>query len=325
MSPGQPFLYLAPIRGITDCLYRNLFFEHFSGFDGAVAPFINPQRFSRLKRKQLADILPENNSVDIIPQLLHTDGDDFLALAKRLQDLGYQHLNWNLGCPAPMVTRKKRGSGFLPYPDEIITFLDRVIPRLTAQLSIKMRLGFETAKESEILLPLLNDFPLKEIIIHSRTGKQRYRGQTDPKAFGRCRELSRHELVYNGDLVTVASFQKLENKFPGINRWMIGRGALSNPFLGEEIKGKTIHPDERHHRLATFHTALFNRYQERLSGPSHLLSRMKLIWSYWAESFPQEKKLIKKILRAKTLPRYQQVTSKLFHKDSPEKNNHSVY
>jgi len=311
-SMKLPFLYLAPLKGITDWLFRNIFFDHFDGFHMAVAPFINPQRFSSFKDKHLSDILPENNQIDIIPQLLHTDADDFLALAARVHDLGYQELNWNLGCPAPMVTRKKRGSGLLPYPEKIISFLEQVIPKLETRLSIKMRLGFESPDEIMTLLPLLNDFPLSEIIIHSRTGKQRYSGQTDPEAFLHCSELSDHLLVYNGDITTPGSFEKLACLFPDNNRWMIGRGMLADPFLGERIQGKTISKDEQLRRLSAFHADLFNEYKARLSGPGHLLSRMKQIWCYLRESFPRERKLTKNILRSKNIDQYERLIVKLF-------------
>ena len=125
--PQRPFLYLAPIQGVTDALFRTVFHHHFGGFDAAMAPFINPQRHSGFKEKWLADVLPENNpGLPIIPQLLNTNAEDFVAMAGRLQDLGYTHINWNLGCPVPMVAKKKRGSGLLPYPEMIIALLEEI-------------------------------------------------------------------------------------------------------------------------------------------------------------------------------------------------------
>ena len=107
-------------------------------------------------------MLPENNTkLPIIPQLLHTDPEDFLVLAHRLAGLGYTHINWNLGCPAPMVARKKRGSGLLPYPEEIIDLLTKVIPELTIELSIKTRLGFNDHAETRALLPGTQPIPVK--------------------------------------------------------------------------------------------------------------------------------------------------------------------
>ena len=105
-ASSTPFIYMAPLRGITDALFRQVYCKHFKGINAAVAPFINPQRKSGLTDKLLADVSPGTNNLHLIPQLLNTDGDDFLALAQRLYDLGYNEINWNLGCPVPMVAKK---------------------------------------------------------------------------------------------------------------------------------------------------------------------------------------------------------------------------
>jgi tRNA-dihydrouridine synthase len=310
----QPFLYLAPIRGLTDALFRETLASHFEGFDAAVAPFITPQKKSLYEDKQIRDVLPENNNkLPIVPQLLHTDADDFLVLARRLADLGYKHINWNLGCPAPMVARKKRGSGLLPFPNEIVALLDKVLPELEIELSIKTRLGFNDHSETRALLPELNRFKLKEIIIHTRLGKQLYKGTTDPEGFGICRQLSEHPLTYNGDINDVETFRSLAARFPTVNRWMIGRGALSNPFLTEEIKGYPRQSEEKRKlRLYNFHNELFSRYTERLSGPSHLLGRVKHLWLYLIHSFPGNNKLLKKILKSNTPEGYRANVEQLF-------------
>lgn len=300
-----PFLYLAPIRGITDCLFRNLFQNHFGGFDEAVAPFINPQPHSHFDPKQLKDLQPEENkALPVVPQFLHTNPDGLLSLAHRLHDLGYEHINWNLGCPAPMVTRKRRGSGLLPYPDAITSFLDHILPRLPMQLSIKTRLGLNHPDELAALLPRLNDYPLTEIIIHSRLGKQLYRGATDPKSFSHCLELSRHPLVYNGDITDTGTWHCLQTQFPTVQRWMIGRGVLADPFLAKAIKGEQFSAEQRISILTAFHRDLYSGYRKNLAGPSHLLGRMKQIWFYLSASFPGQQKIWKKIKKAGTEESY---------------------
>jgi len=279
-----------------------------------MAPFINPQRQSLYEDAMLRDVLPENNvGLPLHPQLLHTDPESFIVLAGRLAELGYRHINWNLGCPAPMVARKKRGSGLLPYPETIIDILDQVVPRLDMELSIKTRLGYHNRAELANLLPQLDRFPLKEIIIHTRLGKQLYKGSTDPEGFALCQKLTRHSLVYNGDITDLAGFNALASSFPGVNRWMIGRGALAHPFIAEEIKGiATGSADERKKRLYAFHLDLFNRYEERLSGPSHILGRLKQLWTYLILSFPGQDKFQKKILKSSHLAGYLQVIEQLF-------------
>ena len=311
MASQQAKLILAPIRGITDCHFRSLFHTYFPGFDSALAPFINPQRHSSFNPKQLKDVLPgDNKLLPITPQLLHTNADDFLFLAHRPHELGYKEVNWNLGCPAPMVTIKRRGSGLLPFPEQIVSFLNHVIPKLPMNLSIKTRLGFEKKNELLSLLPRLDDYPITEIIIHGRLGKQLYRGESDPEAFGECIAFSKHSIVYNGDINSIEKFKTLQKQFPGIKKWMIGRGALSNPFLAGEIKG--LHADNNIQQLEAFHQDLYDCYKELLSGPSHLLGRMKQLWSYLCVFFPPQQKSWKKIKKCRTEAQYQQVVESLF-------------
>lgn len=314
MNQSEPFIYLAPIRGLTDALFRDTFHTHFRGYDAAIAPFINPQQKSLYEDKTIRDVLPENNpSLPVIPQLLHTGGDDFLVLADRLADLGYRQINWNLGCPAPMVARKKRGSGLLPYPREILDLLSAVMPRLRVELSIKTRLGYYDPAELFTLLPELNTFPLKEIIIHPRLGVQLYKGNTDPDSFGHCCQLSHHTLVYNGDIVDTAGYRSLAERFPLVNRWMIGRGALADPFLAEKIKTPAEDStDLQKHRLYTFHADLVERYQRRLSGPGHLLGRVKHLWTYLIASFPGQEKYLKKIHKSRSTEGYMAIVEELF-------------
>jgi tRNA-dihydrouridine synthase len=310
----SPFLYLAPIRGITDCLFRTLFQRYFGGLDQAVAPFINPQPRADFDHRQLHDLLPDGNiMLPVVPQFLHTEPEGLLALAHRLHDLGYTQINWNLGCPAPMVTRKRRGSGLLPYPDAIISFLDHVLPRLPMQLSIKTRLGLNHKDELAGLLPRLNDYPLQEIIIHTRLGKQLYKGTTDPESFRQCLELSHHPLVYNGDITDVQTFRRLQAQFPTVQRWMIGRGILTDPFLALTIKGQQFNQQQRLDTLALFHQDLYGSYRKILAGPSHLLGRMKQIWFYLAAAFPEQPKIWKKIKKSATEEQYLSIVHEAFH------------
>jgi len=298
----SPYLYLAPLRGITDVTFRQVFARHFGGFDMAIAPFINPQRSPSNKQKLLADLLPEDNrEFPVIPQLLNNRLDDFLHLAGRLEDLGYTRLNWNLGCPAPMVANKGRGSGLLPFPDEIIRLLDGILPRLNARLSIKMRLGFHDKSESLALLPRLEDFPLEEIIIHPRIGKQMYKGNTDLDGFAACLEHTSHTVVFNGDITSRESYEELAGRFPSVSRWMIGRGVLADPLLAEELKSADLtDAAERAGRIIAFHNDLMEMYRQRLSGPGHLLGKMKQLWLYLVFSFPGRDKAFKKLKKART-------------------------
>jgi tRNA-dihydrouridine synthase B len=299
---------------MTDHTYRNTFAEHFSGFDLAVAPFIASPTGSKIRNKYIKGVLPENNlKMPMIPQILSKSADGFILLANRLLDLGYETINWNLGCPYPQVANKGRGSGLLPHTDRILKFLDTVIPAINGRLSIKTRLGRKEKKDIFRLLPALNAYPIEEIIIHPRTGLQMYTGIPDTDAFGACLELTHHPVVYNGDIRTIDDFNRLSERFPTIDRWMIGRGALENPFLPGIIKAGQNKADNKILKLKSFHDSLFEQYCSILSGPSHILDRMKGLWIYLSQPFSDTKKAMKKIKKTRTLDQYRSVAADFFN------------
>lgn len=311
----QPFLYLAPIRGVTDASFRRIFHRHFPWSDAAIAPFINPQGYTNIKEKHLADLLPRvTEGLSVIPQVINNNADDFLHLAKRLEDEGYDHINWNLGCPAPTIALKKRGSGLLPYREIILRILDEVIPALNARVSIKTRLGYQKTDELATLLPELERYPLAEIIIHPRTGRQMYTGSVHLDSFATCLPLTGHTVVYNGDICSADDVAFIAGKFPAIKRWMLGRGALAFPYLPGEIKGLHFTREEKLAGIRAFHDELYEDLSQRLSGQSHLLSKLKQLWGYLIESFAGHDKARKKILKASSLSAYNRITEELFAK-----------
>jgi tRNA-dihydrouridine synthase len=298
-------------------MFRSTFADHFGGFDLAVAPFISSRSDRKIKRNYVKDVLPENNSrLPVIPQILSKTAEDFTALANYLHDLGYETVNWNLGCPYPMVAKKQRGSGMLPHTDRIHEFLDNVIPSIKGTLSIKIRLGWRSADDIFRLLPILKHYPLEELIIHPRTGVQRHEGEVDLDAFEECVAAIDHPIVYNGDIKTLEDFEKLSERFTGVSRWMIGRWFLSNPFLPLTIREGEDTIQDKIQMLKKFHEALFEAYSAGLDGPSHLLNKMKGFWRYFAIPFDDCKKSMKKIKKATKPDQYLDLVNRFFETEA---------
>ncbi|MCD4720166.1 MAG: tRNA-dihydrouridine synthase family protein [Desulfobacula sp.] len=315
MKKDDTTIILAPLQGFTDVTYRNVFSDHFSGVDEAVAPFISTMGQMRLKPSRIKDVNPENNKkLFVVPQILGNIPKDFIFLADHLYEMGIKKINWNLGCPHSKIAKKKRGSGLLMYPDEIDAFLDTVVPKISNTLSVKLRLGRKSKNEIFKVLYVLDKYPLDEIILHPRTGRQMYEGTSDHDAFEKALHCSRHPLTYNGDIIDLDSFHAVQKKFPHIQRFMIGRGLLSNPFLAEDIK-KIIINKNKIELLKDFHDDLFAGYQKIFSGPAHLTGRMKGFWNYLGPSFKQSKKPLKNILKADSIAKYRDMVTKIFNAD----------
>ncbi|MFO7707632.1 MAG: tRNA-dihydrouridine synthase family protein [Desulfobacterales bacterium] len=312
-----PRLILAPLQGFTDAVFRTTFAEHFKGFDMALAPFITTMPADRLRDGHFRDLLPERNlRLRIEPQILGNSADDFIHVGRRLFDMGYPDLNWNLGCPFRPVTKKRRGAGLLPFPEQVGEFLEKVLPAIPGRLSVKLRLGLNSPFDILKLLPVLNGYPLREIVIHPRTARQVYTGQPDLETFHLCLKASRHPVVYNGDIGDLRKFHEISARFTRVDDWMIGRGALSNPFLPEAIKSGADTGLAKVQRFRAFYEDLFGRYREVLSGPGHLLDRMKGFWTYFPAHFRGGAAIRKQVHRTFHLPRYLEVVSRFFEEDA---------
>jgi len=305
-----PRLILAPLRGYTDVVFRNVFHRHFGGIDEAVAPFVTSIKGYRIKSSHLRDLAPEDNQgVPVVPQILSNHGSDFIRLANTLVDWGYAEINWNLGCPYPMVANKKRGSGLLPYPDHIDRLLDDIVTGFRGQLSIKTRLGRRHIDEMDQLIPVFNRYPLARIIVHARTGEQMYTGAVDLDAFENCLRSITHPVVYNGDITDLDRFQALRQRFPAASGWMLGRGVIANPFLPEMIRTGEPSIRQRKIRFAAFHNDLLDAYGCQFCGPGHVLDRMKGFWRYFALAHADGQRLLKRIRKTRSLEHYRQVVA----------------
>jgi len=307
-------IYLAPVQGITDRIYRNLFPVYFKGVDMAIAPFISSSKKMKPENNLLREFYPDKNTgIPTIPQIMSSEPDDFTQLANALYNIGCGTVNWNLGCPFPMVVKKGRGAGLLCYPARVESFLEKTMPAIKPKLSIKLRIGLTYPDEVLQLIPIFNQFQIEELIIHPRTGEQMYEGEVDLDIFEQCLGLSKHRVVYNGDIDSFEKLEMLSKRFGSIERWMIGRGLLRNPFLAEKIKFNTEKPYyEKIKIIRAFHDNLFDEYSKILSGPSHITNKMKEIWTYMGSFFENGEKIRKKINKIHHRDNYVDIVNKVF-------------
>ncbi len=304
---------LAPIQGYTNVDYRKLHAKYFGGVDKYYSPYLRFEPNKELKKSVVKDILPENNEgINLVPQVLGTDVNLFIELAKQFEYYGYTEINWNLGCPYPMVTKRGFGSALMQTPDKVKQILETVLPKINIQLSIKCRLGFENDKEIYSLINVINNFPIKELTIHTRTAKQMYKAKANPDAFKSIIQHSKHKLIYNGDIKTVEDIVKLNQLFDNkITNFMIGRGLLMNPFLAQEIKANIYNKSEKLEIIRNFIDELFEIYSEKLQA-SHLIQRITTHWEYLSFVFENQHKTYKKIKKAKTIAKYKTTVNEIF-------------
>lgn len=302
--------YLAPMEGITGYIYRNSYEKFFNNIDKYFAPFIVPNDSRSLRTKELRDILPENNKgINIVPQILTNDSDGFIYTSKKLQQLGYNEVNLNLGCPSGTVVSKNRGSGFLAKREELDLFLNQIFKIDDMKISIKTRIGKDNPEEFYELMKIYNKYPIEELIIHPRTQKDFYGNKPNLQVFRDALALSTNPLCYNGDIFTIDDYNKLIKTFPELKTVMLGRGILANPNLMNLIKNST-NVDKK--VIKNFHDDIFNKYRELFNEDKNAMFRMKELWGYMIYIFSDSKKYVKKIKKAQRLSDYNEAVSSLF-------------
>lgn len=309
----QDFLLsLGPFQGITDAPFRKVFQKHFEGIDKFYTPFFTGIQKDHAKNLQGEEIDPSFNDVTCLtPQILSTDAEEIARFAEQCKELGYHEINLNMGCPFPRVANKKRGSGLLPYPDKIKALFDGIFERIDIQFSVKCRLGYFDPKEMDALIDIFNAYPLSELIIHPRIGKQLYSGEADVKRFANLIPQLKAPLAYNGDITTVDRFNEIRSQVQPVDMFMLGRGLLSNPFLAEDIKGITNMRD-RKARLRAYVDELYEERLHHAGGSPKVLGRMKELWSYLMYNFEDPQDVWRKIKKLNALKDYEEAVDLIF-------------
>ena len=296
-------IYLAPLQGYTEDVYRRLHHQLIGGVDMYFTPFIRLVH-GELRSKDLRDIRPEfNTDVPVMPQAIAKDGKELGTLVETISSFGYQHIDINMGCPFPLQAKHGRGCGILPYPEKVeeLMLVVQNHPELT--FSVKMRLGYESSTDWKKVLPLLNQAPLTHITLHPRVGSQQYKGTIDKNAFREFKEQCTHPVIYNGDVLTLEDIRALEAEFPDLEGVMIGRGLLARPTLAWEYKNwKLLSDIEVLRRIKLLHARLLEHYERIIPTEPQRLNKIRTFWDFMENTLGR--KQWKKIEKAGNMKNY---------------------
>lgn len=308
-------IYLAPLQGLTDWIFRESYTENIGAFDKTFTPFIRTQNGDFYRPSQCNDLLPEHNLLQKpVPQFLGKDSNSFKRFEELCLENNYTEANINMGCPYPMVTGKKMGAGLLANSSEVGNLLEEIFADTKLKLSVKCRLGLEKSSEFDSLVPIFNAMPLEEIIIHPRIGKQQYKGEADMETFAFYAKQLKHPVCYNGDISSLADLQQLELLAPQVDRIMIGRGAIEHPFLLAEIRKEILSEKEKTKMLRNFHLSMIENCKKKYSGDLHFLKRFEEFWEYHSKGFENGHKIFKAIKKSKTMAQYESAVYQAINK-----------
>ena len=311
-------LDFAPLEGITSSSFRNAHHAVFSGVSRYYAPFLITGNAFLSRARDRRDIDPaENQDIRLVPQLLTNSSREFLDAAEKLIMLGYSEVNLNLGCPSGTVVSHRRGSGFLMEPDRLDSFFEEVfdgIPALNHRtgralhFSIKTRLGLLDPQESGRLLEIYNRYPFYEVIIHPRIRKEMYHGAVHFDIFLDLFRASRNPVCYNGDLQTTENIRnvyehcrQIKDAPHPLSGIMLGRGAVRDPAIFRRARGGA--PMNRT-ELSEFLNLVYRNIAHHIPESRNQLAKMKDIWAFLGQYFPEEENRLKRLRRAQSLEQF---------------------
>lgn len=330
--------YFAPMEGITLYPLRNIHHEIFGdGIDKYYTPFLSAHHNLHFKKREKRDVMPEfikgfeEYGNVIVPQIMANRVDTFVWATREMWSLGYNEVNYNLGCPAATVTNRHKGSGLLQDTEYLDELLDGIFNELGCKkISIKTRLGFYDESEAEELMKIYAKYPISELTIHARVREDFYQGKPRIDAFKRAAEIYRNaggkaDICYNGDINSVEDAGKLlnscglsesamladnsSNDASGISAIMMGRGLLYDPALARQLKGgKALEADE----LRQYLKRLYEEYALYIPEERNVIFKMLEHWAFLHVHFKDSEKCLKAIRKARSKGEYTAAVNNMF-------------
>jgi tRNA-dihydrouridine synthase B len=231
-----PLLALAPMQDVTTLQFMRVIARH-GGPDVYWTEYFRVHGDSRPEKWILESITKNPTGKPVVAQLIGNDIPALVRTAKALQKYPVAAIDLNLGCPAPIVYRKCAGGGLLREPEKIDAILGALRDAVTVPFTVKTRIGFQSSDEFDELLPIFAKHPIDLLTVHARTVRQMYRPGVRYDLVARAARELKCPVLANGNVHSAAQAKELLTE-TGARGLMIGRGAIRNPWLFNQIRAE---------------------------------------------------------------------------------------
>ncbi|CAG9164240.1 tRNA dihydrouridine synthase [Cupriavidus pampae] len=291
-------LYLAPMEGLADYVLRDVL-TRTGGFDGCVSEFVRvtgsvlPNRVYERDTPEILDGGRTPSGTPMVIQLLGSDPEWMAANAARAASLSPHGIDLNFGCPAKVVNRHGGGAMLLADPEQLNRIVSSVRAAVPAGIVVtaKMRLGVSDTSLAIDCATALAEGGAAHLVVHARTRDHGYRPPAHWEWIARIDDAVDVPVIANGEVWAVADWQRCR-AVSGCADVMIGRGAVSDPFLALRIRGLMDQAPSAEEWPAVL--GLLDDYLRKLQvrvGARHEHGRVKLWLSYLKRTWPEAAEL----------------------------------
>jgi len=257
-----------------------------------VTEVISAEGLRRKQGRTLSMIRSFNFNTPQFIQLFGSEPESFADAVKYIEEeTDFSGIDINMGCPVKKIIKKRAGAALLKDPKKIGEICRRVRKVTSIPFTVKIRLGYEEENVFEILKVLENE-GVDAVTVHFRLKTDRYSSKARWKYAERIKERSGLRIIGNGNILNRDEALERLNIVDGI---MIGRGAISNPFIFAEMQGEMTVPEDKKEFIERI-IALIEEYYP----PKLRLLRIKAFTKYLALGKPYIRKIKHKVYASKT-------------------------
>ncbi len=190
-------------------------------------------QYKNKNTKTLLAIHPEEYPVSL--QLFGTDADIISRMAQEIEELPFQILDINMGCPVPKVVKNGEGSALMNQPKLVYEIVSKTVRAIRKPVTVKIRKGFDDTRVNAVeIARIAEQAGAAAVAVHGRTREQYYSGKADWDIIRQVKEAVSIPVIGNGDVFSKESALSMRRE-TGCDGVMIARGAQGNPWIFSEL------------------------------------------------------------------------------------------